>query len=405
MRVAYLVNQYPHVSHSFIRREILAAEAHGVEVVRVSVRRPGVALVDAGDQKEEQQTRVLLDRGVAGLLAAAVWAVFTRPLGTLRALGLAWRFGRRSGRLLRSAVYLAEACLLVRWLRQERVEHLHAHFGTNPTDVAALARALGGPPFSFTIHGPEEFDRPEALSLGEKVARAVFAVVISSYGRSQLFRWCRPDDWPRIRVVRCGVDVAFLAAGPLAPVAEPRVVCVGRLAEQKGQLVLVDAAARLAAAGVDFQLVLAGDGPMRPRIETAIAARGLGARVRITGWLSNDAVRAEMAAARIVVLPSFAEGLPVVLMEALALGRPVVTTYVAGIPELVRDETNGWLVPAGDTESLARALTDALRADPTRLVEMGAAGAAAVRAAHDVRCEALKLVALFAGGIPPEGDR
>jgi glycosyltransferase involved in cell wall biosynthesis len=261
--------------------------------------------------------------------------------------------------------------------------------------VAALAHALGGPSFSFTVHGPEEFDRPDAISLGDKIARSAFVVAVSSFGRSQLYRWCRATDWPKLQVVRCGVDDAFLGAGPLPPVAEPRLVCVGRLAEQKGQLVLLDAAARLAAQGIDFQLVLAGDGPMRPQIDAAIAAKGLGTRVRVTGWLSNDAVRTEIAAARLFVLPSFAEGLPVVLMEALALGRPAITTYVAGIPELVRDGVNGWLVPAGDPVALADAIASALRVEPARLTDMGQAGAAAVRAAHDARREAAKLVKLF----------
>ncbi|WP_449267455.1 glycosyltransferase [Frigoriglobus tundricola] len=395
-RVAYLVNQYPHVSHSFIRREIRAAEEQGLDVFRVSIRRPGVALVDAGDQEEERRTRVLLERGVTGLAVAFARTAVTRPIALFRASRLAWQFGRRSGRLLRSGVYLAEACLLVRWLREAGVVHLHAHFGTNPTDVAALAHALGGPPFSFTVHGPEEFDRPDAISLGDKIAPAAFVVAVSSFGRSQLYRWCRAADWPKLQVVRCGVDAAFLGAGPLPPVAEPRLVCVGRLAEQKGQLVLLDAAARLAARGVDFQLVLAGDGPMRPQIDAAIAAQGLGSRVRVTGWLSNDAVRAEIAAARLFVLPSFAEGLPVVLMEALALGRPAITTYVAGIPELVRDGVNGWLVPAGDPVALADVIASALQIEPARLEEMGRAGATAVAAAHDARREAAKLVALFA---------
>jgi glycosyltransferase involved in cell wall biosynthesis len=394
-RIAYLVNHYPHVSHSFIRREIRAVEACGPRVLRVSIR-PAVKVVDPADREEERVTRVVLARGLPGLVPAVAWAALSRPVSFARATLLAVRLGRRSGKPLRPLVYLAEACLLAGWFRREAVEHLHAHFGTNPADVAVLTHLLGGPRYSFTVHGPEEFDRPDALSLGDKIARAAFVVAVSSFGRSQLFRWCRPAEWDRVRVVRCGVDAAFLDAGALPPSPEPRLVCVGRLAEQKGQLVLVEAAARLAARGVEFQLVLAGDGPMRAGIEAAVAAHGLTDRVRITGWLSNDAVRAEMAAARLVVLPSFAEGLPVVLMEALALGRPVVTTFVAGIPELVRDGVNGWLVPAGDPDALAAALADGLGTAPDRLAEMGRAGVLAVRAAHDVRREGAKLADLFA---------
>lgn len=392
LRVGYLVNQYPHVSHSFIRREIAGVEAAGISVFRFTVRRPNVELVDPQDRKEAEETRVLLDTGPVRLAVAVAVAVVTRPVRMMRAARRAWRLGGRSGRRLRPFVYLAEACLLRRWLVRDRVQHLHAHFGTNSTDVALLCRELGGPPYSFTVHGPEEFDRPEALSLGDKIAAAAFVVAISSFGRSQLFRWSRPEDWAKIRVIRCGVDAAFLQDGPLPVAAGDRLVCVGRLAEQKGQLLLIEAAARLARLGVGFELVLAGDGPMRPVIEAAIAGHQLRSRVRITGWLSNDAVRAEIAASRVVVLPSFAEGLPVVLMEALALGRPVVTTYVAGIPELVRDGETGWLVPAGDVTALTDALKEALTASVDRLAEMGRAGAAAVRAAHDALGEAAKLV-------------
>lgn len=397
MKVAYLVNQYPHVSHSFIRREIAGLEACGVAVARFAVRPPGPDVVDPADLAERGRTRSLLAAGKLALLTAALAAFVRNPVRWAAALRVAWRMGGAAGKRLRHLAYFAEACLLVRWLRESGAAHLHAHFGTNPAAVARLTRILGGPPYSFTVHGPEEFDRPDALSLGGKITDAAFVVAVSSFGRSQLYRWARPDDWGKVQVVRCGVDAAFLDSGPRPVPPVPRLVCVGRLAEQKGQLVLVEAAARLAAE-CEFELVLAGDGPMRPAIEAAVAAAGLRDRVRVTGWLSNDAVRVEMAAARAVVLPSFAEGLPVVLMEALALGRPVVTTYVAGIPELVRDGVNGWLVPAGDVDALADALREVLRTSPVRLGAMGAAGAEAVRAAHDAAREAEKLAALF--GVP-----
>ncbi len=400
MKVAYLVNQYPHVSHSFIRREIAGLEAAGVAVERFSVRPPGAQIVDPADAAERPRTRSLLAGGKLRLLLALAAAAVTNPVRFVRAARAAWRMGGAARTRVRHAVYLAEACLLARWLRDCGAEHLHAHFGTNPAAVARMARLLGGPPYSFTVHGPEEFDRPDALSLRDKVADAAFVVAVSSFGRSQLFRWCRYDDWHKVKVVRCGVDAGFLANGPLGTPDNNRVVCVGRLAEQKGQLVLIEAAARLAADGTPFELALAGDGPMRAEIEAAVREHGLERHVRITGWLSNDAVRGEMAAARLVVLPSFAEGLPVVLMEALALGRPVVTTFVAGIPELVKGGENGWLVPAGDPVALAAALDRGLRTPPDRLDAMGRVGAAAVAAAHDAALEAAKLAKLFRAADP-----
>jgi glycosyltransferase involved in cell wall biosynthesis len=396
MRVAYLVNQYPHVSHTFIRREIAALEAGGVEVERFSIRPSAEELVDPADRTERLRTQVLLDAGFAGLVFALTAMAFRRPLPWLHALGAAVRLGRRSGRgVLRHLAYFAEACVLVRRLRRRSVRRLHAHFGTNSTAVAMLASLLGGPPYSFTVHGPEEFDCPESISLREKVARSVGVVVVSDFGRSQLLRWAAQEDWPKVRVVRCGLDAAFLAAGP-QPIPEvSRLVCVGRLAEQKGQLLLLEALARVAAEGIDFEMRLAGDGPLRAALEDRIRALGLDERVRITGWLSGKAVRQELLDARLMVLPSFAEGLPVVLMEALALGRPVVSTYIAGIPELVENGVNGWLVPAGSVAALADALAEALRAPTETLVRMGRVGAARAAALHSASHEAAKLAEMF----------
>ncbi|HEY2900308.1 MAG TPA: glycosyltransferase family 4 protein [Polyangia bacterium] len=397
MKVAYVVNQYPHVSHSFIRREIVALEKQGVAVIRFSIRPPAVEPVDAADKAEQQRTRVLLRAGPLGLLHALMIAALRSPPAWLAAARGAVRLGRRSERgVLRHLVYLAEACLLLQWLREEgQVVHVHAHFGTNPAAVVMLARILGGPPYSFTIHGPEEFDHPAELSLHEKIAHAAAVVAVSEFGRSQIYRWIAHSDWRKVHVVRCGVDAAFLAAGPQAMADTQRLICVGRLCEQKGQLLILEAVALLAAEGVSFELVLAGDGPMRAAIEKRLRELGLQSRVRITGWLSNDDVRRELLEARILLLPSFAEGLPVVLMEALALGRPAISTYVAGIPELILPGENGWLIPAGSVPAMVAAIRSALATSPEVLQRMGQQGAAAVAARHDANDEAARLAGLF----------
>ncbi len=396
MRVAYLVNQYPRTSHSFIRREINALEALGVEVLRYSLRPPSEPLVTEADRVELGKTRAVLGAGALAHGAAVLAAAARRPVAFARAAVVAARLGARSDRgLLRHAAYLAEACLLERWLRQAGAEHLHAHFGTNSATVALLCRMLGGPSYSFTVHGPEEFDKPEFLGLGEKVRQAAFVVAISSFGRSQLFRWTRHEDWPKLQIVRCGLGEDLLRA-PSTPVpVAPRLVCVARLSEQKGHLLLVEAAAKLTGEGVDFELQLAGDGPMRSEIEAAIARLGVEGRVRLVGALSAEQVREAIVGARALVLPSFAEGLPVVVMEALALGRPVVTTAIAGIPELVRSGETGWLVPAGAVDALAAAMREVLEASPRRLAEMGRAGAALVASEHDAAREAQELARLF----------
>jgi len=394
VKIAYLVNVYPKASHSFIRREIVALEELGIEVVRVSVRPPASDLVDVRDREEARRTRVLLEGGA--VVASALRTLALHPGAFMRALLAAWRLGRSSdrGRLVQF-VYLAEACALVELARREGIRHVHAHFGTNPPAVCFLARELAGLSYSFTVHGPEEFDRPMLLKLADKIGGARFVAAVSEFSRSQLYRWCPHEAWQKIHVVHCGVDELFLGGKPTPIGAEPRLVCVGRLCEQKGQLLLVEAAARLAREGTPFELILAGDGELRAPIEAAIARHGLEGRVRITGWISNERVREEILAARALVLPSFAEGLPVVLMEALALGRPVISTYVAGIPELVEPEASGWLVPAGDVEALSAAMRAVLEAGPAELEAFGRHGAERVRANHDARLEARKLSELF----------
>jgi glycosyltransferase involved in cell wall biosynthesis len=293
-------------------------------------------------------------------------------------------------------VYLAEACRIVLWLRREGAAHVHAHFGTNSAEVAMLANRLGGPRWSFTVHGPEEFDKAPSIGLAGKIRRAEFVVAVSSYGRSQLYRLVEHALWPKVHVVHCGLDAAFMAAVNV-PSLPRRLVCVGRLCEQKGQVLLIEAAHRLAADGTDFELVLAGDGELRADIEALIRRYKLQDRVRITGWISGARVREEILAARALVLPSFAEGLPVVLMEAMALQRPVISTYVAGTPELVIPGEHGWLVPAGDVDALTQAVRACLDAPADVLRRMGEAAHQRVLERHDVNRETAKLAALFRG--------
>ncbi|MBS1190934.1 MAG: putative glycosyl transferase, group 1 family protein [Rhodocyclaceae bacterium] len=396
--VAYLVNQYPMVSHSFVRREIHALERQGCAVLRLALRGWDAELVDRADHREQAATRYILGPGLAGLLWSGLGAALERPRNLLSALRLALGMARRSDRPLPyHLAYLLEACRCLHWMREFGATHVHAHFGTNSAEVAMLAAALGGEgySYSFTVHGPEEFDRPEAIGLPEKIRRAAFVAAVSSYGRGQLYRWATVDDWSKLEVVRCGLEAAFHPLAPTPPEAAPRLVCVGRLCRQKGQLLLLEAAARLVRQGQDFDLILAGDGEMRPEIEAAIARLGLESRVRITGWITGAEVRREILAARALVLPSFAEGLPVVLMEALALGRPVLTTWIAGIPELVVPGENGWLFPSGSVDDLAAAMADCLALPMETLMRMGEAGQARVLRQHCVDREAARLAELF----------
>jgi colanic acid/amylovoran biosynthesis glycosyltransferase len=398
MKIAYLINQYPQPSHSFIRREILALEALGVQVNRFSIRQCQEGIVDIADQLEQQKTRALLAEGGWGLLTAVLNVLFTHPQTGLRALGVAFRMGWKSDRgLLRHLIYWSEACLLYLWLQRESVDHLHAHFGTNSAAVAMLSRLLGGPTYSFTVHGPEEFDKALLLSLDLKIKHATFVVAISTYGKSQLYRYCPQSEWHKISVVRCGVDAQFLAETPPPISEQPNLVCVGRLSEQKGHVMLLQAAHTLKCEGIQFHLTLVGDGPLRTQLESQIKALDLTEQIQITGWADTAMVRQQILAARALVLPSFAEGLPVVLMESLALQRPVISTYVAGIPELVQPGYNGWLVPAGAVTELVVAMQAALEASAQDLQKLGEQGRQQVIQRHSVDQEAWQLVSLFQG--------
>lgn len=396
LKIAYLINHYPKVSHSFIRREILALERQGFEVQRIAVRGWSEPLPDREDRLERERTRYVLREGALALLAPTLIALVRAPTRFLRALRMTLRMARDSDRaLLYHLAYFAEACRILPWLTAFGARRIHAHFGTNSTDVSMLVHALGGPPYSFTAHGPEEFLRP--IGLREKIRHSTFVVAVSSFGRSQLCLWTSFADWSKVQIVHCGLDRSFYAQVPDIPPAAPRLVCVGRLVAEKGQLLLVEACARLAARGIDFELVLAGDGPTRSQLENLIEGFRLQHRIRITGWISSDQVREEILAARALVLPSLSEGLPVVIMEAMALRRPVLATYVAGIPELVRDGETGWLFPAASVEDLAEAMAECLRTAPEELQRMGENGYRRVVARHSIDAQAARLAELFRG--------
>jgi len=395
LKIAYFINQYPKVSHSFIRREICALERQGFAIQRIALRGWDTPTPDEEDRLEQERTRYVLRHGLRTAVLPLLRTLLRSPLRFFAAISLALTMAgdSRERPLIYHLVYVAEASLILSWLRASGATHVHAHFGTNSAEIIMLARALGGPPYSFTVHGPDEFQQP--MGLREKVHRSAFVVAVSSYGRSQLYMRLPHQDWPKVQVVHCGLDKAFYEVSAVPVPAVARFVCVGRLCEAKGQLLLLEAVARCTARSLPIELVLAGDGPMRGELERLIDEYKIGKHVRITGWISSNDVRDEILAARALVLPSFAEGLPVVIMEAMALRRPVLSTYIAGIPELVRPGENGWLVAAGSLEDLVNALVGCLATPIEALQAFGAAGYNRVIARHSIDVEANKLAALF----------
>lgn len=398
MKIAYVLNTYPAPSHSFIRREIRALERHGLTVFRLAMRPWDGPLGDPADVAEAERCDYILQGAIPGFLSALWHMLLLQPVGLVRALFWALRLGWRSeAGVLRHLIYWLEAARVAQRARALGAERLHAHFGTNSATVAMLAGAMGAPPFSLTVHGPEEFDKPALIALPEKLEAADFAVAVSSFGRSQLMRHSGPRVWPHLHVVHCGIEPdKFPEPLPVSERRPFRLLAVGRLAEQKGFPTLIEAMTEVASRGVPVELTILGDGPMRGLLQDMITRAGLQDQVRLAGWRDEAGVRADLAGCHALVLPSYAEGLPVVLMEAMVAARPVIATWVAGIPELVHPGRNGWLVPPGDASRLAAAILDAATTPNDALVRMGKSARARALARHTIDTEAAKLARLFA---------
>ena len=399
IRVAYLVSEYPSVSHTFIRREIQALEAQGLSILRLATRGWDDALVSDIDFEERKRTRYILKDGLLPILGAALRTASRRPGPFFSALRATLRMSRHSLRPLPyHFIWLAQACQIKEWLVQEKITHLHAHYSTNPAQIALLVHILGGPPYSFTSHGPDEIERGEWLHLPEKVGGAKFVAAISSHTKSQIQRRLPTSEWSKVNIVHCGLTPRAFEDLPDSNNAFPKdpvFLCIGRLASEKAQPLLMDAFAAVKEKHPRATLVLAGDGPNRAELEAYCTQLGLDDAMRITGWITPDQVRQEIDNATAMVLPSFVEGLPVAIMESMARMRPVISTYVAGIPELILPGKTGWLVPAGDTAALQSSMLELASFDVDQLLEMGKAGQTRVRERHLVEHEAAKLKALF----------
>lgn len=380
---AYLVSRYPWVTHAFIVGEVRALRKAGVRVDTASIRRvPDDEVLSPVDQEEHDRTYALLPATAGRVLRGhrRAWrsgrGAYVRTL--LRALLLA----RDGGSPLWQIFYFGEAMMLWAWMRDRGVRHVHVHHANVSADVALLACAFGNASeadrrwtWSMTIHGPTELLDVTAHKLPAKVRAAAAVVCTSDFSRAQVLSFARPADVAKVRTVRCGIDTdAFRLRAPRNGDGRPvDVLCVAAMSARKGHRLLIDAIADLRGQGVDVELTLVGDGDERPRLQAQADALGVAPSVRFTGAVGQDAIRSLYERADIFCLPSFAEGVPTVLMEAMAMELPVVATNVMGVAELVEHGRAGHVVPAARPDLLAAAIAE-LAADPQVRRRMGAAG-------------------------------
>lgn len=398
-RLAYLVSRYPAVSHTFILREVRALRALGFDVAIASVNAPDRAPCDMSPEEREEAagTYYIKAHGVAGALVAHASGLLRAPRGYLRGLGAALALARLDLRRLAYGIfYFTEALMVARWMARSGLTHLHAHFATAAASVGMLVRHVVPVGFSLTLHGPDEFYDAGAERLREKFASADFVVCIGRYARSQAMKLAAQAHWHKFEVAPLGVDPARYDARP-APrrsTREFQLLCVGRLVPAKGQRVLLEACRRLRDQGRRFALTLVGDGPDRGALERAARELRLADCVRFAGALNEEQVLALYREADAFVLPSFAEGIPVVLMEAMAMGVPCISTRITGIPELIESGEDGLLVTPSDAGELCAAI-ERLMDEPRLQSRLALRGREKVLAAFDLMTNARRLGEIF----------
>lgn len=374
MRVAYLVGEYPRATDTFIQREVRQLRERGVEIETISIRRPDEQeWVSEQIRAEANRTRYLLPCGILRLLGTHSRTAITHPIKYTQTLFQAWRLRQPGVRgLIYQAFYFAEAVLVARDLEDADVGHIHNHAPDGCGTVTLLASRLAGTTYSLTLHGPDIFVEPQRWRLGEKIDRAEFVACISHFARSQAMISAGDDATDHLHIVHCGIEPDRYAVRAHAGIGR-RLLFVGRLARVKGWGVLIESIALIRDSVADVHLTIVGDGPDRAVIEAEIHRRGLDQHITLVGYQTESEVAHHLSETDVFVLPSFAEGVPVVLMEAMASGVPAVTTRIAGIPELIADGSEGTLVAPGDVRAFAAAVNELL-SDSTLRNRMAAAG-------------------------------
>lgn len=405
MRIGYLIGCYPALNHRYILTEIGHLRAAGIEVLTCSVAPPDrpFSQLSAAEREEAERT-YYVKRRWKDLPAAHLAFALGSPLRYLRAAAWAWRLSPGSPRgLFYHLVYFAEAILVARWMRRNRITHLHANFTMTVALIASKAWPAG---MSFVVHGYGELYDPAGTRLRQKIEEASFVRAISRYAVAQLMLACGPAQWPKLLYAPLGIDPPeFSAPAVFRERPDPfELLCVGRLAPEKGQRLLLDGVERLRNGGHRVRLTIIGDGPDRSALEQHAAAHGLDGQVSLPGAADPSQLPAAYAAADIFVLPSLYEGIPVVLMEAMAMEVPCVAPRITGIPELIRDGIDGLLFTAGDAGEMHDCIVRLIRSPELRRA-LGKSARQRVLERYDIRENSRRFAALLeqyaAGGRGP----
>ena len=395
--IAYLVGHYPGTSETFILREILAMRQAGLKVVTASVREPDVPKngFTQIEQEEADRTFYVQRRGAARVLLDQFVCFGTRPIAYLRGLWKAVSLARWDMPLIvYHLIYLAEAVSLGRWLQKSQVKHVHVHFANATCIVALLVDKIFGIPYSVSVHGSNEFYDVYRQRLSEKMEGAMFARFISSFTRSQLMYVTRPEQWSKFEVCRLGVDPDKFLPRPAPQNEVATFLCVGRLVLAKGQIILLHSAAQLAGEGIPFHIFFVGGGPDADLLQAEASRLGLDEAVTFCGPLNQDVLLSYWNKADAFILPSFAEGVPVALMEAMSKEIPCVTTPVGGISELIESGVDGILVPPSDSVALAEAVRR-LATDTQLRESLGRAARQKILRLYDLRRNAPQMAELL----------
>ncbi len=384
-------------------RELRQLASSGWEVGRYSISPPDRPLekLSPEEREEASQTRWVKQASFGQILAAHTATLLSRPGPYLSTLFGALRLGHLTpAALLRRVYYFAEAVILGHWLTQAGYTHIHSHYAPM---VALLLSRVFPITFSMTVHGPDEFLDPKGGALADKIAGSLLSVAISNFARSQMMMHSSPPHWAKIEKCYLGVPDPLPPSSAERKPGPARFLCVGRLAPVKGQHILVEAALRLAASGLDFSLTIAGGGPELAFLRDRVQSLNLGDRVSLPGFVSQEELERLYRETDVFVLPSFAEGVPGVLMEAMRDGKPCISTYVNGVPELIEHERSGLLVTPADEAALASAMRRLVE-DPALRHRLGEAGRDRVAQEFNLRKNVEKLAALFTGRLEKTFD-